>query len=97
VNRPSIRSILDSAQVSLAFIDGLNVMGVNLAAPVPMVEATPEPSKYVAGLIRAGQYASNGEKILAIKEIRALFGTGLKESKDIVDAFCPPKPYPPPY
>jgi ribosomal protein L7/L12 len=54
----------------------------------------PDTSKVTEGLIRVGNFVRNGEKILAIKELRTLFGCGLKEGKDIVEAFRPPTPYP---
>lgn len=40
----------------------------------------------------------NGEKIQAIRQVRAILGTGLKESKDIVDEICGSvmRPVPPP-
>lgn len=93
MNRPSIRSILDAAGASISFIDGLSLMGADLSALVPVKDAQPINSVY-EGLLRVGSYARNNEKIQAIKELRTLFGFGLKESKDVVEAFIPPKPYP---
>lgn len=36
------------------------------------------------------ELASNGQRIAAIKEVRARTGFGLKEAKDLVDKFYPP-------
>ncbi len=92
-NIPSIRTTLDMAGASIAFMDALALMGADLSARLPIVGAGPEPSAIVAGLIQVGKHVHDNNKIQAIKALRDLFNLSLKESKDIIDAFIPPIPY----
>ena len=91
----TVRHILAGTGVPLTYLDGLAACGIDLDAPAPLTPARrdgPDVSPIVAGLLKVAEYARTHQKISAIKELRALFGLGLKESKDIIDAF-----YPPPY
>jgi hypothetical protein len=106
----TLRTILNASAASFGFIDGICAMGVNLDAAVPMLgePVPPLPTTVTpllpifaeAGrLMRAGPY---GGKIPAIRHLRnAIPGIGLKDAKDIVDAFIPTgwslKQDPPPY
>lgn len=100
-NVPNIRRVLETSGATYAFIDGVAAMGANLDAPMPMVNdpatvgVRPAPNA-VALLIQAGTECRRfpPARIQAIKLVREALGLGLKESKDIIDSFCPPAPYP---
>lgn len=54
--------------------------GAETAAPVEMVEEQTEFSVFLSGI------ADASKKIVLIKEVRAITGLGLKESKDLVES-----------
>lgn len=86
-------SVLELSQLVKALEDRL---GVSAAAPMAMAAAAPaaggdagdgaeEQTEFAVVLTAAG-----GQKIAVIKEVRAITGLGLKDSKDLVDGA--PKP-----
>lgn len=75
-----------------SYLNGLSVGGIDIEATVARKGVPLPSSPIVEGLIRVGAMLRSqpSQKIGAIKEIRAMFGFGLKESKDIIDAILPP-------
>jgi ribosomal protein L7/L12 len=98
----TVRTLLSQSApyASSDFIAGLSAAGVAVDAPVPMKDASFTGSVALADLVATikemGGHLARGEKIQAIKVLRALTNLGLKETKDLIDLF-PVKPYSPPY
>jgi large subunit ribosomal protein L7/L12 len=79
-------SVLELSQLVKALEDRLGVtaaapMAVAAAAPVEGAGAAEEQTEFDVILTEMG-----GKKIAVIKEVRALTGLGLKDSKDLVEA-----------